>query len=184
MNVKDELERTKKELSLIKNKYESEKNRNSELEEKIKLSKSDNLKANSNKNNNEKSEEKIIQEMKITNKLSEKKELVFVKKLEYKTNDLGIGISELTNFEKAKLTNKLKEVYDKREKNQFIVVEGNADSLQYAKDPNNYKNIDLAFKRALKSVFDLDEAKLNNLYFQINTKANDRDIKIFICYYE
>lgn len=129
---------------------------------------------------NEKSEI-IKNEIKVK---EDKKILVFVKKLEYKTLNLPLGISELTNFEKAKLTNAVKEIYENRKENQFIVIEGNADSLSYAKDPENYKNIDLAFKRALKAVFNLDEAKINNLYFKINTKANDRDVKIFICYYE
>lgn len=114
----------------------------------------------------------------ITNSLS------FVKKLEYKTQDLPISISELTNFEKAKLQNAIKETSKKINQNQFILIEGNADSLSFAQDPENYKNIDLAFKRALKTILNLDEETINRLFFKINTKANDRDIKIFICYYE
>lgn len=114
----------------------------------------------------------------ITNSLS------FVKKLEYKTQDLPISISELTNFEKAKLQNAIKETSKKINQNQFILIEGNADSLSFAQDPENYKNIDLAFKRALKAVLNLDEETINRLFFKINTNANDRDIKIFICYYE
>ena len=122
--------------------------------------------------------EKIEENKVITNSLN------FVKKLEYQTLKMPISISELTNFEKAKLQNAIKEASKKINQNQFILIEGNADSLSFVQDPENYKNIDLAFKRALKAILNLDEETINRLFFKINTKANDRDIKIFICYYE
>lgn len=105
-------------------------------------------------------------------------------KLIYETLDLPVEVEILTTAEKLKLTSSILNAIKNLNANEYILVEGNADNIPFLNDFNNGKNLQLAFKRAVMNVLEIDEEKINNnIQFKLNTLSNKRNINVYIVSY-
>lgn len=129
---------------------------------------------------NRKLKAKIVENKDNTEKSSNLvKNSKYSKTLNYTTPKLQIGSDKLSNRDLLIFGSQIKGALSKIKKGQYILIESNTDDLKFIGDIENRKNINLAFKRIIKNILNLSETEINNLQFKINTKSNDRTIKIY-----